>query len=158
MATIKLTSLNKQQISNKYLHRDIALDIRNNNILPERGLYRESTTNDVQASNDEAAIKNSLSNLFNTMPGQKLLNPEYGLNLAQFLFAPVSEPVARSIGEKILDGLRQFEPRVSIININVDPQDNQNQYSIDLALKIPSLSNTSFSISGILKQPGFTFL
>lgn len=158
MPIINLDGLKREQVEDTYLYRDIQLDISNNNIQPSVGLFRETTTTDIAISTDEAAIKNSLINIFSTMPGQKLLNPDFGLNLSQFLFQPVSQTMAFMIGNRILEGLQRYEPRVVVDNVNVFPDEEQSSYEIDLTLKIPKLSNSSMSFSGILKQPGFSSL
>ena len=158
MPSITLEDLNKEQVTETYLYRDLQLDIVNDNVLLDKGLYREPTTTDIDISYDEGAIKNSLTNLFSTMPGQKLLNPDYGLNISQFLFIPASETMARMIGNRILEGVEHYEPRVTVDNVNVIVDEDTAEYTIDLTLKIPKLSNTSVKFTGILKQPGFSFL
>ena len=158
MPTINLNFLKKQQEDKAHLYTDLALDLKNNSNLPQAGLFRESTSTDIEVSHDEAAIKNSLQNLFTTMPGQKLLNPDYGLNLAQFLFMPATTSMARMIGSRLLEGIEKYEPRVSVINVNVRVFEEQSEYQIDLALKIPKISDSTVSFSGILKQPGFSFV
>lgn len=158
MPAINLDFLKKPHAGKKYLYSDLALDLKDNNILPDHGLFRESTTTDIEISYDEAAIKNSLMNLFTTMPGQKVLNPDYGLNLAQFLFIPVSQSMARMIGNRILEGIDRYEPRVAVTNVNVTVYEDTSEYQIELALRIPKISDSTFSFAGILKQPGFSFL
>ena len=158
MPSINLDILKKPQTENRYLYRDLRLDMKNDDIMQTGGLYRESTYTDIEMSFDEAAIKNSLTNLFTTMPGQKLLNPDYGLNLSQFLFIPASQTMAKMIGNQLLEGIQKYEPRVSVININVSVDEEAAEYEIDLSLKIPKLSNASVSFTGILQQPGFSFL
>lgn len=158
MPTINLDGLKREQVQETYLYRDIQLDMTDNNIQPDVGLFRPTTTTDVAMSTDEAAIKNSLINIFSTMPGQKLLNPDFGLNLSQFLFQPVSQTMAFMIGNRIMEGLALYEPRVTVDNVNVFPDEDQSSYEIDLTLKIPKLSNSNISFSGILKQPGFSSL
>ena len=158
MPTINLDFLKKQQVEQTHLYSDLALDLKNNSNLPQAGLFRESTTTDIEASYDEGAIKNSLQNLFTTMPGQKLLNPDYGLNLAQFLFMPATQSMARMIGARVLEGIEKYEPRVSVINVNVKVFEDESEYQIELALKIPKISDSTVSFAGILKQPGFSFV
>jgi phage baseplate assembly protein W len=140
------------------MFRDVRLDITDNNLISDTGLFKESTTNDIDISYDEAAIKNSLTNIFTTFPGQKLLVPDFGLNLYQFLFMPATQSMARVIGDRILEGINRFEPRVTVTNIHVTVVEEENTYEIDLTLKIPALSNSTVKFTGILQQPGFSFL
>jgi uncharacterized protein len=157
MAPINLDILNKTDELESSFYRDVQLDFKDNDNLPIKGLYNEPMTTDIETSYDEAAIKNSLVNLFSTMPGQKLLNPDYGLNLGQFLFIPMSVTMARMIGTKILEGIEKYEPRITVENVNVYPDEEQSTYFIELTIKIPSLSNRNISFSGVLSQSGFGF-
>lgn len=157
MPAINLDILNKTTEPQSSLYRDVRLDFKDNDNLTSRGLYTEPTTTDIEMSTDEAAIKNSLQNLFSTMPGQKLLNPDYGLNISQFLFAPVSVTMARMIGNRILEGIEKYEPRVTVVNVNVHPDPDESSYQVELSIKIPALSNQNVSFAGLLAQPGFTF-
>ena len=75
MASINFNVFKKPEVTtNKYLYSDLHLDFTN------------PINNDVKADYDMSAIKNSVVTLFNTLPGQNLLNPEYGLNLMQYIF------------------------------------------------------------------------
>jgi len=157
MPTINLDILNKTDQIEDSLYRDVRLDFKDNDNLTSKGLYAESSTTDIEASYDEAAIKNSLMNLFSTMPGQKLLNPDYGLNISQFLFTAVSSTMARMIGNRIVEGIESYEPRVTVENVNVFPDEDNSLYQIELSIKIPALSNRKVSFTGLLNQPGFSF-
>jgi len=145
-----------------YIYRDLHLDIEldesttgesklSNNII-DQTRYK-----DIKKSVNELAIKNSLVNLFNTYPGQKLLNPEYGLNLRQFLFTPVSKIIARQIGETILRGINLYEPRVIVKNIDVVSKPDDQEYEITLTLAIPRLSEVPVSFTGLLSESNFNF-
>lgn len=157
MPTINLDILNKTDQTEDSFYRDVRLDFKDNDNLTSKGLYAKSSTTDIEASYDEAAIKNSLMNLFSTMPGQKLLNPDYGLNLSQFLFTAVSTTMARMIGNRIVEGIETYEPRVTVENVNVFPDEDNSLYQIELRIKIPALSNRKVSFTGLLNQPGFSF-
>lgn len=143
--------------SRKYKYKDIYFGL-SENVLPEDSAYYGKTTStDLQASYDEGAIMNSLTNLFNTVPGQKVLNPAYGVNLTQWLFEPLNEFTAREIGEAILSGIERFEPRVNLTHIDVVADYTKDQYIIQLAIQIPSL-NITRTYSSALMQTGFQFL
>ena len=157
MPVIKLTNLTTVVDSTQHTYKDLKLDFEEDNILTDN-LHRERTSQDIATSLDEAAIKNSLINLFTTFPGQKLLSPNYGLSISQFLFMPLTNDTAEQIGEMILHGIKLYEPRVSVVNINVNMNILHEQYEITLTLRIPQLSNSTVRFDGILQQPGFSFL
>ena len=156
MSSINLSTL-YPGASPKYTYKDIGLDIKaETNVLP-RGLYREENITDIRASLDESAIKNSLTNIFNPVPGQKLLSPEFGLDLRRYLFDPLSTDIAQNIGDTILQGLRRYEPRIRVDRVHVHTDFDQNQYIISLYITIPTLNISEAQYSGVLNTDGFVF-
>lgn len=87
-----------------------------------------ANSNDILVDNDEEAIKNSIRNIFSIRKGDKLLNPEFGSSLEQYLFEPVSEVYARAIADDILNTLESYEPRIEITKVTIVPKQDQNQY------------------------------
>jgi phage baseplate assembly protein W len=155
MAGISITSLSRT-VSSSYLFKDIEFDLKPN-FTQNTQFLKTREIKDLRASQDIAAIKNSLFNLFTTQPGQKILNPIYGLNLTQYLFSALSPTNARVIGQSILEGVNSYEPRVEIKNINVEADYNNNQYNISLLLNVPSLNIKGVTLKGTLSQSGYYF-
>ena len=166
MATIKLNSLSERPTrSNKgYTYSDLHLDFAPIFYDPPYGSYtqhdellKNPEIVDIVADYDLGAIKNSFLNLFLTIPGQKILNPFFGLNLVQYLFEPCDEDMANLIGNEIVNGISTFEPRVSLIKVTVVAQPDYQQYSITITFKVPTLSTTSFYVNGVLSTSGFVY-
>lgn len=152
MASITLKNLEKIASSTlPYTYTDLHLDIDEVPV----GAIR-----DIRGDNDLDAIKNSLSNLFSTFPGQKLLNPAYGLNLLQFLHEPITTLTSNIIGQTIMRGIQRFEPRVEVQRVQVNGQIDQNQYTITLHIRIPAFPKTdTLKLNAVLsKNSTFTFL
>jgi phage baseplate assembly protein W len=87
-------------------------------------------TSDIIVDNDIKAIENSLRNIFTTKKGQKILNPDFGYSLEQYLFTAISDANGRSIGNEILNGITKYEPRVNVSNVLVTPYIDENLYYI----------------------------
>lgn len=149
---VKIKS-NDREIS----YKDMYFDVTEDESPISKTLYGKTTKTDARYSVDESAIMNSIKNIFNTTPGEKILNPEFGLNLSQWLFEPVSEFRAQEIGEAIATGLSKWEPRVNLKSVTVVADQENNQYQIKLAITIPQL-NISRELPAILNAPGFDFL
>ena len=148
------SATNEQEL--KVVYRDLHLDLQEN-ALPDVGsLYTKVTQTDLRVDTDEGAILNSIRNIFTTTPGEKVLNPTFGINLAQWLFEPVNELTSREIGEAIVTGIERFEPRVVVNNVTVVSDRDKNQYHIKLALLMPQL-NISNNYQAVL-GPGFDFI
>lgn len=154
MAAIVLNTFGS--VLSSSIYKDLKLDLELN-YTQNTQLLKRREKRDIQISEDVEAIKNSLFNLFTTMPGQKILNPTYGLNLTQYLFTGVTETNARIIGEAIAQGIVRFEPRINLLKLNIDTDYDNNQYNIFMAISIPSLSITELSLKGILNESGYYF-
>ena len=140
-----------------YLYSDLALDLEREYIpLGKDNLTRKSGGSDIKTDFDEYAIRNSLRNLFATRPRQRILNPDYGLNLTQFLFESANEFTARLITRKIFQGIQRYESRVTINLINVEVDEDNQKYFITINLTIPSISNRQIEYTGVFDESGFT--
>lgn len=157
MPAIKLQGISaKSNEHTGYTYTDVTLDIKPNDLQQNSNLYKPTNSTDIDVSVDEGAIKNALVNLFNTIPGQKVLNPEFGLDLKKFLFEPLTDFTAQVIGETIYKGIARWETRVLITNIDVRQDYDNYQYVISLTLLIPKLSNSSVKFTGLLTREQFT--
>lgn len=153
-----LQEVSKHLESQRYVYKDLALDIQKDfqyNTVTEQKIDK----NDLLVSYDQQAIANSIRNLFTTTPGQRFLFPLYGLDLRRFLFEPINEATARTIGETITRAITTFEPRVAIEACNVIGYPDSNQYEIELILQLP-VFQTSYAINSVLdiKTEKFTFI
>ncbi len=153
---IKIKSLEK--IANTYteqrfIYKDLSLDLTQTKIQAP-GYSIPAPGSDIRASFDQAAITNSLQNLFSTSPGQRFLFPEYGLDLKPFLFSPITEANGNVLGNRIFSGISTWENRVKVVKVQVNLDPDNNQYIINIILEIPQLSiiTTINTILDIKKQ------
>ena len=152
MASIYIDEL--KTFENKPLFVDLKLDLKANYAKIPR-LQSFDNIIDMKASYNLEAIYNSLFNIFTTMPGQKILNPTFGLNLNQFLFTAITDDNANEIGQLILKGIQRYEPRVVVRKIYVIPDPDQNTYQIGLRLDVPTLNITGIPLKGSLSESGY---
>lgn len=166
MASIKLNSLIQKPIKSNagFTYNDLHLDFTPIYYSPPFGAFTQHNELlhpreivDVVADYDLGAIANSLKNLFITIPGQKILNPLFGLNLMQYVFEACNEEMAGVIGNEIVSGITTFEPRVSLTNVNVIAQPDDGQYNITISFTVPAIGTASFSLNGLLSTSGFVY-
>jgi phage baseplate assembly protein W len=148
----------KQYTDQRYLYKDLTLDISQSD-LEVPGYTLPIPEADLRASFDLGAIRNSLQNLFNTLPGQRFLFPDYGLDLYQFLFLPITPETGQVIGERMLGAIERYEPRIFVKRVNVIADPDANTYRITLIIEIPVLKQET-SLQGELniKTQSFLFL
>jgi len=159
MANIKLSDVGvtKQQqvaLSQNYLYKDLYLDLQNSYSYNAQ-LNRKQELRDVQALFDSNAISQSITNIFLTSPGQKILNPEFGLDLRQYIFEPVDTFIALEIQSLIEDKLPLFEPRITLENVSVLSDIDSQQYDVTLQINVPSLNIYGLSLKGVLNSSGY---
>ena len=157
MSSIRIPSFDSsgpEEVSIKY--RDVHLDIQKDDNQTLNNLFKPQTSTDIKSSVDEQAIFNSINNLFSTTPGEKILEPEFGLDLRSFLFEPLTDYMAGVVGEKILKGITRWEPRVKVTNVHVKKDIPNRAYHIVLTIVLPKLSNKVVNFAGTITQEQFT--
>ena len=144
MATVNLSSIFKKtknpNSSIPYKYQDF--NILNMEVLKNDNIGSKKEKTDLDVSYDIQAVTNSLVNILTTRKKQKILDPEFGLRIEDYLFEPVSELVGEIIKEEITDAITNFEPRVALQRVNVVPFPEENKYEIDLYYSVPSLKQT----------------
>tara|TARA_Y100000401_G_C8319059_1_gene224160 strand:- start:580 stop:1062 length:483 start_codon:yes stop_codon:yes gene_type:complete len=142
----------------KYSYADLSLDLSLDSFKPNTPVGANANPQDLKISYDEEAIFNSIHNIFNTKKGQKILSPEFGLDLEQFLFENITKENATLIGNKIVEELPRFEPRVRVENVNIISRPDDNEYKITMSVIIPLLNNKKRAVTGILNRENFTYI
>ena len=138
----------------KAIYKDIHLDL-NNVYTRNSELDKRNEVKDLQTDTNIGAIANAFVNLLTTSPGQKPLNPLFGINFGDLLFLPVSEERADSIGTTMIDCVARFEPRIKLIKITITPVIEQQEYICDFIYTIPRFNNERINLSGRLSRTGF---
>tara|TARA_R110001599_G_scaffold110523_3_gene274475 strand:- start:13574 stop:14050 length:477 start_codon:yes stop_codon:yes gene_type:complete len=136
------------------IYRDIDLNV-NVGIVKGDSAASPENLKDLNTSVNFEAIKNSLINLITTFPGQKILNPEFGMNFGDLLFLPVSKARATVVGETINNTVAGFEPRIQISFIEVTADIEKQEYELDIEITIPEFNNKPLNLKGRLNKSGF---
>lgn len=155
--SLEASDLEKSGITKDYLYKDVSFDLSPAYSYNNK-LNRKESLKDIQAIYDIEAIKTSISNAFLTTPGQKILNPTFGVDLRRFLFEPVDIYTEEEIGNVILEDLPKAEPRVRLINVYVKGNEDAQEYEISLQIDVPTLGIRGLSIKSKLNSTGYTIL
>ena len=92
------------------------------------------------------AVKNNIRNLLNTNQGERLFQPNIGINLRQYLFGQITEETLLQIQESISSTFDFWLPFVQIQNINLKNGTNANSIVIDILFNIKQDPNTLESV------------
>jgi len=90
---------------------------------------KNPNTLDISKKIDVAAVKQALKLLINTQYYEKPFNPEFGSNIRSLLFQPFSLETANRLQDEIKQTINNFEPRVKIVSILVDPNLDTQEYT-----------------------------
>ena len=91
---------------------------------------------DLIALKNENAIARAVRNIVLTTPGEKFFDPDFGSNVSEILFENVDDITAISIEDEIKSSLKNYEPRVELINVTVDPNFDENQFDVRITYRI----------------------
>ena len=91
---------------------------------------------DLIALKNENAIARAVRNIVLTSPGEKLFDPDFGSSVSEILFENVDEISAVSIQDEIRNCLNNYEPRVDLVNVDVNPNFDENQFDVKITYKI----------------------
>ena len=157
MATINLDILKQSKIlddNQNAVYKDLHLDIKQR--FPLRNeLEKDYQVNDITSDDNLNAISNAFISLLTTSPGEKILNPLFGISFGDLLFLPVTEERATVIGSTILSSMEKFEPRIKILQLTLTPVIEQQEYICDFNYTIPRFNNRELNLKGKLSSSGF---
>ena len=91
---------------------------------------------DLIALKNENAIAKAVRNIVLTTPGEKFFDAEFGSSVGEILFENVDDITAISIQDEIKNCLNNYEPRVDILDVIVDPNFDENQFDVTITYRI----------------------
>lgn len=113
--------------------------------------FQKSAINDVRLGYNGKSVSDSIFYILNTRKGERLMLPEFGSDLYQFLFEPIDEQVTIDIEMEIRDALERWEPRAIIDDVIVIADHDRNTYHCTLRFHIRNLE-------GDLQEIKLTFM
>jgi len=93
-------------------------------------------TYDLIGIKNETAIARSVRNLVLTLPGERFFNQNLGSNVNKLLFESTDDLTAASIQDEIKTTINNYEPRVNLRSVEVNPDYDQNQFDITITYDI----------------------
>jgi phage baseplate assembly protein W len=157
MGKIVLDRLPKRENAEKtYTYADLHMDLVDNYNINDY-LFQKSEITDFKLDYDIEAIKNSLYNIFTTTPGEKILNPEFGMDIRRYIFEPATIDTAKEIRRKIFQQIRSYEPRITLKSVDITVLEDVNEFDIIIYFDIPALNINNIPLFGNLNSGGYVF-
>ena len=98
------------------------------------------------------SIKNNIRLLLQTQKGERMFQPNLGMNIRQFLFEQITEDTQVQIENDIVDTFATWLPFVELREINIDlAEQDQNKINIKIVFNIKRAPNTIESVGVVLE-------
>ena len=109
-------------------------------------------TDDLSVVNNDNSIKQAVKNLILTSPGEKPFQPLVGSSVKRLLFESLDAFTADAVSEEIRTTINQYEPRVSLTNVEVTPIFEGNKLNVSIEYRIVGLPIVE-TIEFVLQRP-----
>jgi len=99
-------------------------------------LQSNPLTRDILTITNERAIARSIRNLVLTQKGERFFNSQLGSEVSRLLFENLDRNTSIFIRNEIEYVITTFEPRVTLLELDVNPNYDENQFDIVIKYKI----------------------
>ena len=108
-------------------------------------------TKDLPVLLNERAITRSVRNLVETIPTERFFNSLLGTDIRDSLFDNFSVTTVTVIEDQVRETIRNFEPRVGEIGVEVEARPDQNELEVKVLFDIIGLEVPTQSFTFILE-------
>lgn len=79
--------------------------------------------NQLAMADGDTAVRQSIYLIVMTVPGERVLRPEFGCRIHELIFDPLSKETFILAKEHVEEAIRRWEPRIDIIDLVVEAGD-----------------------------------
>jgi len=97
---------------------------------------KHPNTKDVTVLKDLDSVKQSIKNLILTSRGERPFNPNLGSGIRALLFEPADFFTSIDLQEAIEETVLNFEPRVNLLNVDVDAEEDFNRFKVSIEFQM----------------------
>lgn len=95
-------------------------------------------------SQHEKDIEESIYIILGTSKGERIMRPDFGCGIHDFVFSPPDEFTMQSIKNRVEEALRDWEPRIDLLGVDVSPAES-NRLIINIEYRVRS-TNTFYNL------------
>ena len=107
---------------------------------------------DLIAIKNDNAIARSLRNIVFTTPGEKFFDPSFGSRITESLFENIDEITATIIVDEIRESIENYEPRVQLIDVIVNPDYENNGFNVNIVYEIIGIEIPAQELQFVLQS------
>ena len=104
---------------------------------------RISARGGIDMVEEDESLRQAVLLLLSTMPGERVMHPEYGCNLHQLVFAPSDLTTAGLAIHYVRRAIELYEPRIEIVDLNAGPNPERPELlDISLHYRVRTMQRT----------------
>ena len=131
----------QQRVKRKY--KDLSMSFETNPL-----------NDDLIGLKNSSAIARSIRNIVFTQPGEKFFNPEFGSRVSESLFEVVDEVSTIAIRDEIRSSIINYEPRVNLLDVLVNPNPDENEMNVTIKYEIVGIDIPPQQLDFVLLPTG----
>lgn len=80
-----------------------------------------SDRNRMSTVSEDLAIRRSIYIIINTVPGERVMRPDFGCEIHSLIFMPANDQTAAVAERYVREALVRWEPRITLKDVSVSP-------------------------------------
>ena len=113
---------------------------------------KHPVSDDLVQVKDKAAIFQSITALLLTNKGERPFKPNLGSGIRESLFEPLDYATGGLIRGQVIDCINRYEPRISLDNVIVEPDDLNNGYNVEIFFTIVGRDDAPEAVEFFLER------
>jgi phage baseplate assembly protein W len=107
---------------------------------------------EIARTTNERAVIRAMKNLIFTNRGERITSSNIGCGLKRLLFEPFDTVTTDLIRTEINTTITQYEPRVRLLLVDVQPQEEQDAYQVSITFAMVNAPSQALQFSTVLKR------
>ena len=113
---------------------------------------RHPLNDDLIVLKNEQAIARSVRNIVFTTPGEKFFDEDFGSKINEALFENIDPISANVIQQEIRQSITNYEPRVNLRGVKVNPNYDNNEFNVTIVYEIIGADVPPQELQFVLQQ------
>ena len=113
---------------------------------------RHPLNDDLIVLKNEQAIARSVKNIVFTTPGEKFFDEDFGSKINEALFENIDSISANVIQQEIRQSITNYEPRVNLRGVKVNPNYDNNEFNVTIVYEIIGADVPPQELQFVLQQ------
>lgn len=100
----------------------------------------------IKMSKYEEDIKEAIWIILGTSRGERVMRPDFGCGIHNFVFESVNAPTLANIEQSVRDALISWEPRIRLVNVSISDDQIDNGKLVISIDYVVSATNSQFNL------------